>query len=147
MFTLLMMALGALFIWGFFKYTIGIHRAWAEAEGEALGLDAESRGYGTILRGEHRGVPLWLAVSGRRVTEGEAKLRPGGAEPTEEEFREAKELFGSAHFQRDAVWADFPRSKPGDPPERYADALALVASYAATRSPEELYRSDTSEEE
>jgi hypothetical protein len=145
MFTLLMMALGALFVWGFFKYTIGIHQAWAEAEGEALGLDAESRGYGTILRGEHRGVPLWLAVSGRRVTEGEAKLRPGGTEPSEEEFREAKALFGNAHFQRGAVWADFPRSKPGESPERYADALALAASFAATRSLEQLYLDETGE--
>lgn len=147
MFTLLMMALGALFVWGFFKYTIGIHQAWAEAEAEALGLDAESRGYGTIMRGEHRGVPLWLAVSGRRVTEGEAKLRPGGPEPTEEERREAEALFGNVHFQRGALWADFPRSKAGEPPGRYADALAIAAWFAATRSPEELYRAETSEEE
>lgn len=137
-----MVALGALFIAGFVKYTVVIHQAWAEGEGERLGLEAESRGIGTILRGVHRGVPLWLAVSGRRVGEGEAKLTAGAIEPTVEEFREATKLFGSSHFKRDAVWAEFPRAQPGDAPDRYADALAVAAAFAAHHSLDEIYRID-----
>lgn len=147
MFTLLMIALGALFLAGFVKYTVVIHQAWAEEEGELLGLQAESRGIGTILRGVYRGVPLSLALSGRRVTEGEAKLRRGLEEPTREEFLQAKALFGSTHFKHDAVWAEFPRSTPGEPLARYADALVVAASFASTRSPEELYRVEQGEEE
>jgi len=140
MFTLLMVALGALFLAGFIKYTVLVHQAWAEQEGEELGFESENRGIGTILRGTHAGVPLWLALSGRRVTEGEARLRPGLADPSPEEFFAAKAIFGSAHFKSNAVWADFPRSKPDEDPKRYADALALVASFASRRTPEELYR-------
>ncbi|MCB9597670.1 MAG: hypothetical protein H6719_33445 [Sandaracinaceae bacterium] len=147
MFTLLMVALGALFLAGFVKYTVFVHQAWAEGEGERLGLDAEGRGIGTILRGRHRGVPIWLAMSGRRVTEGEAKLTAGVETPTRAEFTEAQALFGSAHYKPGAVWADFPRSKPGEPPERYADALVIVAAFAATRSLEELSRIEAGEEE
>ncbi len=140
MFTVLMVALGALFFAAFVKYTVLVHQGWAEEEGERLGFEAESRGIGTILRGTHDGVPLWLALSGRRVTEGEARLRPGLSDPSAEAFLAAKALFGSAHFKSNAVWADFPRSKPDEDPERYADALALVASFASRRTPEELYR-------
>ncbi|MEZ4335448.1 MAG: hypothetical protein R3B82_02375 [Sandaracinaceae bacterium] len=147
MFTLLMVALGALFLAGFVKYTVFVHQAWAEGEGERLGFDAESRGIGTILRGVHRGVPLWLAVSGRRVGEGEAKLIAGSPEPTVEEFRAATKLFGSSHFKRDAVWAEFPRAQAGDPPDRYADALAVAAAFAAHHSLDEIYRLDQDEEE
>jgi len=145
MFTLLMVALAALFIAGFVKYTVVIHQAWAEEEGERLGLDSVSRGIGTVLRGTYGGVPIWLAMSGRRVTEGEAKLQPGLADPSEDEFLAAKKLFGTTHFKADAVWADFPRSKPGDDPEQYADALILVASFASKRSLEDLYRFDIGE--
>lgn len=147
MFTLLMISLGGLFLAGFVKYTVVIHQAWAEEEGEELGLDAESRGIGTILRGLHRGIPLMLALSGRRVTEGEAKLRRGVFEPTLEEFRAAKELFGNTHFKADGVWADFPRSKAGEDLERYADALVTVAAFASTRSLEEMFLIDQAEEQ
>ncbi|HHH30363.1 MAG TPA: hypothetical protein ENK57_18755, partial [Polyangiaceae bacterium] len=139
MFKLLMVALGALFIAGFVKYTVLIHQAWAEEEGERLGLDAISRGIGTMLRGHYRRVPLWLALSGRRVTEGEAKLRPGLDRATVQEFVDAKALFGNVHFKRDAVWANFPRSKPDDDPEPYAAALVTVARFASTRSLEQIY--------
>ena len=140
MFKLLMIALAALFLAGFVKYTVLVHQAWAEEEGERLGFEAVSRGIGTILRGAYHGVPLWLALSGRRVTEGEAKLRPGLTDPTPQAFLAAKALFGSAHFKSNAVWADFPRSKPDEDPELYAEALAVVASFASKRTPEELYR-------
>jgi len=144
---LLFVCVAALVIVGFYRYTVGIHRAWAEEEAERVGLDAESRGIGTIARGTYRGVHVWLALSGRRVTEGEAKLVDAAEPPTVEEFRDAKALFGGTHFKRDAVWAEFPRSKPNDPIERYADALVVVATFAARRSPEELYRLDHVEEE
>lgn len=142
-----MIALAALLLAGLYKYTVVIHQAWAEAEGEALGLEAESRGIGTILRGVHDGVPLWIALSGRRVTEGEARLRPGLPEPSEADYRAARALFGTVHFKGPSVWADFPRSKPADPPERYADALAVAARFAAARTIEQLYRFEEGEEE
>jgi hypothetical protein len=142
-----MIALGALFLAGFYKYTVAVHQAWAEAEGEALGLDAESRGVGTILRGAHRGVPLWMALSGRRVTEGEAQLVVGGEPPNPDAYREARALFGSVHFKGASIWADFPRSKPGEDPARYADALSVAARFAALRTPESLYRFEEGEEE
>lgn len=147
MFSLLMVALGALFIAGFVKYTVWIHQAWAEGEGDRLGLESESRGLGTILRGRHDGVALWLALSGRRVTEGEARLPTGATPPTVEEFRGAKRAFGSTHFKQGSVWAEFPRSKPGDDPEPYLTALTVAARFAATRSLEEVYRIDQGEEE
>ena len=147
MFTLLMVCLAALFLAGFVKYTVLIHQAWAEEEGEELGLTAHSRGIGTTLQGSHRGIPVMLALSGRRVTEGEAKLRRGVFEPTIEEFFAAKKLFGSTHFKSDGVWADFPRSKAGDPPERYADALVTVAAFASTRTLEEIFQIEQGGEE
>ena len=124
-----------------------IHQAWAEEEGEALGLDALSRGFGTVLRGQHRRIPLMLAISGRRVTEGEAKLRPGVLDPTLAEFRAAKALFGTTHFKSDGVLADFLRSRPGEPPQRYADALVIVAAFAASRTLDEIMRIEESDEE
>ena len=56
-------------------------------------------------------------------------------------------LMGSVHFKGASIWAAFPRSKPGEPPARYADALAIAAGFAATRTPEELYRFEEGEEE
>lgn len=147
MFTLLMVSVGVALFAGFVKYTVVIHQAWAEGEGEALGLDWESRGFGTILRGPYKDVPLMLALSGRRVTEGEAKLVHGALAPTVEEFLAAKELFGSTHFKANAVWAEFPRSKPGELPERYADALVTVAAFASTHSLEEIFQIEHGEEE
>ena len=142
-----MVSVGVALFAGFVKYTVVIHQAWAEGEGEALGLDWESRGFGTILRGPYRGVPLMLALSGRRVTEGEARRVHGLATPTEQEFLAAKALFGSTHFKADAVWAEFPRSTPGEPPERYADALVTVAAFAAAHSLDEIFELEHGEEE
>jgi hypothetical protein len=155
MLALLLLALAVLFFAAFLKYTVTIHQGWAEQEGERMGLRAESRGTQTVLRGMRDGASLRLVLQGRRVLEGEATFvhPPAGLtsqptiDPSIEAFDRAKALFGSAHFKRDGVWADFPRSEPGEAPDRYADALAVAVAFAASRTPEELFELERASEQ